>query len=165
MDCLQDIVTVVEQSSDVNVAQLCGTESGDVIVPTFLGTFFRKVANIKKFHHFHFAEGSTTVRLQEFVDSPFLEESLARRKMPDDVTMTPVIHPKGLDAKRQWYLYDEIRPFTAYRCQDVSTPRPAVVKPKQKPREAEMSDSDDDVPPPPSKSARGRGRGRRGKEE
>ena len=91
VDCLQDIVTVVEQSSDVNVAQLCGTESGDVIVPTFdwttfQGTFFRKVANIKKFHHFHFAEGSTTVRLQECVDSLFLEQSLARRKTPDDVT-------------------------------------------------------------------------------
>ena len=68
-------MTVVEQSSDVNVAQLCGTESGDVIVPmfdwtTFLGTFFRKVANIKKFHQFHFAEGSTIVRVQEFADSP-----------------------------------------------------------------------------------------------
>ena len=99
MDCLQDIVTVVEQSSDENVAQLCGTERGDVIVPTFdwttfLGAFFRKVANIKKFHHFHFAEGSTTVRLQEFVDGQFLQQSLARRKMSDDVTMPPVVHPK-----------------------------------------------------------------------
>ena len=85
-----------------------------VIVPTFdwttfLGAFFRKVANMKKFHHFHFAEGSTTVRLQEFVDGAFLQESLARRKMSDDVTMPPVVHLKGLDAKRQWYLYDEIR--------------------------------------------------------
>ena len=116
------------------------------------------MANIKKFHHFQFAKGSITVRLQEFVDGQFLQESLARRKMSDDVTMPPVVHPKGLDAKRQRYLYDEIRPFNADRCQDISTPRPAVAKPKQKPREAEMSDSDDDVPPPPPKSARGRGR-------
>ena len=156
-------MTVVEQSSDVNVAQLCGTERGDVIVltfdwTTFLGAFFRKVANIKKFHHF--AEGSTTVRLQEFIDGRFLQQSLARRNTSDDVTMPPVVHPKGRDAKRQRYMYDEIRPFTADRCQDISTPRPAVAKPKQKPREADMSDSDDDVPPPPPKSARGRGRGR-----
>ena len=28
VDCLGDIAAVVEQSSDVNVAQLCGTENG-----------------------------------------------------------------------------------------------------------------------------------------
>ena len=68
VDCLQDIVPVVEQSSAVN---LCGTENVDVIVTsfglyTFLATFFCKIVNIKKFHHFHFDEGSTTLRVQEF---------------------------------------------------------------------------------------------------
>ena len=60
VDCL------VDQSSDVNMAQLCGTENGEVIVPTFdwtsfLATYFHKVVNIKRFHHFHLVEGSTTV--------------------------------------------------------------------------------------------------------
>ena len=69
VDCLQDIVPVVEQSSAVNL--LCGTENVDVIITyfglyTFLATFFCKIVNIKKFHHFHFDEGSTTLRVQEF---------------------------------------------------------------------------------------------------
>ena len=74
--------------------------------------------------------------------------------------MPQTIQPKGLDAKRQWYLYDEIRPFTAEHCQDITTPLPAVAKPKtQKQRvEAVSSDSDDNIPPPPPKSSRGRSR-------
>ena len=39
------------------------------------------------------------------------------------------IQPKGLDTKRQWYLYDKIRPFTAEHCQDITTPLPAVANP------------------------------------
>ena len=62
-------MAVVEQSSDVNLSQLCGTEDREVIVPsfdwtTFLARFFRKVVSVKKFHHFHFEEGSTTLRVQ-----------------------------------------------------------------------------------------------------
>ena len=40
VDCLDDIVAVVNQSSDVNMAQMCGTENGEVIVPTFDWTSF-----------------------------------------------------------------------------------------------------------------------------
>ena len=163
VDCLDDIVAVVDQSSDVNMAQLCGTENGEVIVPTFdwtsfLTTYFRKVVNIKRFHHFHFVEESTTVRVQEFADSAFVEQSLLRQRLPHKRTMPQVIRPKGLDAKRQWYMYDEIRPFTAERCQDITTPLPSVAKTKKRQVEAASSDSDgDDVPPPPlRRSARGR---------
>ena len=77
--------------------------------------------------------------------------------------MPQTIEPKGLDAKRQWYLYDEIRPFTAECCQDITTPLPAVPKTQKQRVEAVLtSDSDDDIPPPPPKSSRGRGRKRKG---
>ena len=165
VDCLQDIVAVVEQSSDVNLSQLCGTEDGEVIVPsfdwtTFLARFFRKVVSVKKFHHFHFEEGSTTLRVQEYSDTAYLTQELLKQNLPTITEMPQTIQPKGLDAKRQWYLYDEIRPFTAEHCQDITTPLPAVAKPKtQKQRvEAVSSDSDDDIPPPPPKSSRGRSR-------
>ena len=86
VDCLQDIMPVVEQSSDVNLSQLCGTEDGDVIVPsfgwtTFLARFFCKIINIKKFHHFHFEEGSTTLRVQEYSDSVFIEHELLKQNV------------------------------------------------------------------------------------
>ena len=155
VDCLDDIAAVVTESSTVNIPQLCGTENGEVIVPTFdwtsfLGIYFRKVSTIKRFHHFHFVEGSTTMRVQEFVDSTFAEQPLLRQSLPHKEAMPQVIKPKGLDAKRQWYLYNEIRPFTAERCQEITTPLPTAAKPKRK-IEAVSSDSDDtnDPPPPP----------------
>ena len=40
-----------------------------------------------------------------------------------------IILPKGLDAKRQWYLYDEIRQFAGESKQDLVTPLPLVPKP------------------------------------
>ena len=170
VDCLGDIAAVVEQSSDVNVAQLCGTENGEVIVPTFdwtsfLATYFRKVVNIKRFHHFYFVQESTTVRVREFVDRPVIEQSLLRQSLPREPAMPQVIRPKRLDAKRQWSLYDEIRPFTAERCQDITTPLPSVPKTRKRQVADVSSDSDDvEIPPPPNRApVRGRGgRGRRG---
>ena len=37
---------------------------------------------------------------------------------------------KGLDAKRQWYLYDQIRPFCASTLQaDFTCPKPTIPRP------------------------------------
>ena len=129
------ILWQLSRSHDVNLSQLCGTENRDVIVPscdwtTFLARFFHKVVNIKKFHHFHFEEGSTTLRVQEFSDTAFLQQELLKQNLPTITEMPQTIRPKRLDAKRQWYLYDEICPFTAEHCQDITTPLPAVAKPK-----------------------------------
>ena len=96
----------------------------------FLARFFHKIINIKKFHHFHFKEGSTTLRVQEFSDTVFLDPELLKQNVPNVGEMPQTTRPKGLDAKRQWYLYDEMRPFTAERCQDITTPLPVVPKPK-----------------------------------
>ena len=163
VDCLDDIAAVVTESSTVNIPQLCGTENGEIIVATlhwttFLGIYFHKVSTIKQFHHFHFAEESTTKRVQEFVDSKFAEQTLLRQSLPHKEAMPQVIKPKGLDTKQQWYLYNEIRPFTAERCQEITTPLPTAAKPKRK-IEAVSSDSDDtDAPPPPSRRRPARGR-------
>ena len=44
----------------------------------------------------------------------------------DEMPIT--ITPKGLDAKRQWYLYDEIRQFVEPSSQDLVTPLSLVPK-------------------------------------
>lgn len=134
VDCISDIAHVVEQSSHVNVAQSCGTESGEVIVPTFdwmsfLSTHFKKVVGIKRNHHFHFTEGSGTVNIKEFSDSDMTQQNLLRDGVRLSSEMPSIIVPKGLNAKRQWYLYQEIRPFTAEEFQDITCPRPTVPKP------------------------------------
>ena len=60
VDCLDDIVRVVESSADVNSAQLVGTQTGEILVPmydwaTFFAPFFKPLHQIKKYHHFHFS--------------------------------------------------------------------------------------------------------------
>jgi len=62
VDCLADLVKVVEESAEVSHAQLVDNESGDVFVPTYnwadhFDTCFRQTAlkGIKSIHHFHFS--------------------------------------------------------------------------------------------------------------
>ena len=47
----------------------------------------------------------------------------------DSSILPEVIAPKGLDAKRQWYLYEQIRPFRPSNLQaDFTYPKPKVSK-------------------------------------
>ena len=104
------------------------------------------------------------MRVQEFVDSPGIEQSRLRLSLPHEPTMPQVIRSKGLyDATRQWGLYDEIRQFTAERCQNITTPLPSVPKTRKRQVADVSSDSDDaEIPPPPNRGAV-RGRGSRGR--
>ena len=60
---IYELARMVDTSSNtgVNKAQLVSTHDGRVIVPvydwcTFLGQYFKKIANIKKFHNFRFSK-------------------------------------------------------------------------------------------------------------
>ena len=72
---LQDLVDVVNTSAEVNVAQLDGTQDGEVVVPTydwafFLGEHFRKVPQMKSYHHFNFSSSSPgDVSMKVYSDS------------------------------------------------------------------------------------------------
>ena len=57
---LDDAVDVVNTSTDVNVAQLVGTQSGEPVVPvynwaSYLGVHFRSIPHLKQYHHFIFS--------------------------------------------------------------------------------------------------------------
>ena len=78
---MDDITAVVNESSHVNVAQLCGHESGTVIVPTsdwtkYVGTYLSKVVGIKKYHHLHLSEDSPVVDMKVYSDSPPISQNL-----------------------------------------------------------------------------------------
>lgn len=75
---------------------------------------------------------------KEFADSEVTQQSLLKDEEPPVRQMLSVIVPKGLDAKRQWYLYDE-KAFTAEECRDIPTPFPSVPNPG---RMAYFEDSD-----------------------
>ena len=130
MDCLDDIVDVVNKSADMNIAQLVGHENGLSDVPvydwnTFLTPLFSKLKKVKDFRHFHF-NGSGEVSLQtdskaEMQTQQILRQNPGPRDFPD-----PIILP-GLPAKRQWYLFKEIREFVCEAKQDTVCPRPLVL--------------------------------------
>ena len=60
-----ELACLVENSSSIgiNKAQLVGTHNGRVIVPvydwtSFLEPYFKRIPNIKKYHHFRFSKDS-----------------------------------------------------------------------------------------------------------
>ena len=62
MGCLDDIVRVVNESATPNVAQLVGSQNGDVIVPMYdWSTYFEETTvktalkGITQMDHFHFS--------------------------------------------------------------------------------------------------------------
>ena len=162
------MVDVVNNSADVNIAQLVGTQDGKVLVPTyswasFLGEHFRKLPQIKSYHHFQFlASKPGVVTLKKFSDS---STSTFKLLHDDDWTPTadelpPVIHPPGLSNARQWYLYNQIREFCSTGTQDLVCPRPSG-SPEEEPLEDNditPEESDDESEPPRAKRVRRCGR-------
>ncbi len=45
---------------------------------TFLGTYFRKIDNIKNYHHFSFSKGSTLVTMKKFLNSDEVSQDLEK---------------------------------------------------------------------------------------
>ena len=107
---------------------------------TFFQEFFKPLQAITTFHHFNVVKSEPgVVTVREYADST--EEKVKkgtnatslRGKRPNSIT------PKGLDAKRQWYLYDEIRDFCSSNlAKDRTCPLPSVPRP---PKEAQTKRS------------------------
>lgn len=92
----------------------------------FLSTYFQTVPQLLSYHQFE-------IRLENILARPFVAEdptALSIVKRPLGVNqLAPVIPSKGLDAARQWYLYDSIREFCRDGTEDLVAPLPSVEKP------------------------------------
>ena len=111
--CLEDIARVVDESSVMNVPQLVGTSSGEVIVPSFdwtgyLTPHFKVIKGIKRIHHFtceeHSLKGGHLITQVTFSDLPTAVPFLKVTNVSLPSTMPPMVPPKGFTAERQWYL-------------------------------------------------------------
>ena len=139
MSSLADIATVVDQSASVNVPQLVGTQEGQVLVPTYdwagmLGTHFRKLPNIKKYHHFHFeATSPGVVQLRFTCDGQEERQTLLKPAAwhPDPSVLPAIIPAKGLPLERQWYLHNHIAEYCTEERRDLVCPRPLQPPPKK----------------------------------
>lgn len=132
---LQTIAQVANDSAECNFAQLVSREDGSTIVSTFDWTDFfvtrmKKITGIKKYHHFRTTSSSPgKVFVREQCDSPEIELDLLKAPWEPDFDELPtVIPPRGLNAERQWYLYDQIRPFCPEDDKDTVCPLPSVPK-------------------------------------
>ena len=130
---LFDLASAVDEStvSGVNVSQLCGLHDGTVLVPVydwvnFLNKYFKKLPNVKQFHHFHFKrETPGIVYYKQFSDSPESTFLLLKADVvPPPASMPEKIAPPGLDMQRKTYLYNEIREFCREGTEDLIAPSP-----------------------------------------
>ena len=129
---LNGIARVVNESAQCNFSQLVATEDGTSIVPVynwtdFFATKLKKLIGIKKFHHFHFDSISPgIVSVKEQCDTLESKINLLKAPWSPDSELPAVIHPKPMSVERQWYLYNQIRPFCPESDKDITCPLPSV---------------------------------------
>ena len=97
----------------------------------FLSQYFKHLPNITSYHSFRVSATSPgIVFAREYSDTPEIQFNLLKNTQIwriDADAMPDIIEPKGLDAKRQWYLYEQIRPFCQSTLQaDLTCPHPIV---------------------------------------
>ena len=82
---------------------------------SFLGEYFRTIPNITKYHHFSVSkENPGEIVCKKFAEDPEEHHTMFKRGVTASSitdTLPKVVKPKGLDAQRQWYLYEQVRPF------------------------------------------------------
>ena len=177
VDTLGDIVRVVERSATTNSAEVIGWEDGVPLIPTFNWTNFfagrmLKIPGIKGYQHFHFGgdvDGKVECRVS-WDSEPQKHPILSTRNPwhPTVSDMPDIISPNGLDNKRQWYLFDKIRPFCiAPESKDItcplpSCPRPASSAPPSPMAAPPITEEDEEELPQPPASKRPRTCGRCG---
>ena len=143
---MTDIVRVIRESSSLgkNQAQLTVTPLGSTEVhwidwSHFFQSFFQPIPNITTYHHFKVSKAEPRiVAVKEFAISPEKKIEIFK-KDTNEVSLQgqqlDKIIPSGLDAKRQWYLYDEIRPFCSTNlAKDMTCPKPSVPRPGTAPQ-------------------------------
>lgn len=134
---LADIAQVVNESARVNIPQLCGTEDGSIIVPTYdwkgwLATKFKTIPQMKQYHHFRVsADNPGSVFLKVHSDTEEKKFDLIKDPLwlPSASELPSLVEPRGLPPDRQWYLYEHIREFCPDYSKDTVAPLPTIPKP------------------------------------
>ena len=136
---IYELASLVEKSSTTgnNKAQIVGTHDGRVIVPvydwaSFLEPYFKKIPNIKKYHHFRFSKATPGMAFcKELVTSPEQPFMLVKDQanLPPSSVLPPTIRPDGLSQERKNYLFREIRQFCKPGTEDLVAPAPWTVGP------------------------------------
>ena len=99
----------------------------------FFSSVFRHLPNITSYHHFRTDSAKPGfVFAKEYCDSTEIEFCMLKQHQSIDCLQEnpSEIQPPGLDPARQWYLYENIRPFCgSVLAGDMTCPLPSIPKP------------------------------------
>ena len=132
VSCLSDLEQVVNRSAEANIAQLVGTQCGEVVVPTYNWSALytgrlKKLKGIKKYHHFTITSttpGSVCVKTESDSDEEHISLLTDHTWAPSQHNLPPVVVPSGLSIERQWYLHNHIAQYCQEEVRDVVCPQP-----------------------------------------
>ena len=127
---LFDIARAVEESASVIVAELAGLHNGTVRIQTYdwvtyLGQYFKKIPQIKTYHHFRFdKEYPGTVFCKQYWNSEEKAVNLLKSKhnLPRPGRLPTIVNPQGISREHAEYLLKEIREFCRDGTEDLVTP-------------------------------------------
>ena len=138
---LERVVRVVSLHSVDKASYWSGTQLVHWINwSDFLQNYFKTIPNFTSYHHFKVSKSEPgTVVVKEYADSPGKAINISKKDINESSLMgkkPEEIIPAGLDAKWQWYLYDEIQPFCSNNlAKDMTCPKPSVPRPNNAPQE------------------------------
>ena len=133
---LDEFQSVVNGSAHSNSAQLVGREVGTTYVPfgnwqAHLSPFYRPLPAINSYQHFRFDSSHPgKMFARKTLDSPETEFTvIAGEASSLPVAASVPMRAPGMNAQRQWYLFDTIREYVSDAQKDILCPRPVVAKP------------------------------------
>jgi hypothetical protein len=135
---LDEIQNLVRKSmlTGQNIPQLTKLLNGSRQVfwfdwKSFLNAMFKPIPNITTYHHFRFEKKSPgVVFVRELVGSPEKAIVISSQKTLDPKDLPQEVVPKGMNATRRWYLFDEIAKFcSSPETARITCPRPSDPKP------------------------------------
>lgn len=133
-ETMDDIARVVTSSSrnGHNIPQLVNDHQKPVVFyewRNFLSPYFKTLPGLSEFHHFTCSASEPgVVYCKKFANSEPVLKPLLKIQPPED-TLPAVKTTPGLDAARQWYLYEQIAQF--FKCNESRNkvcPKPVVPK-------------------------------------
>ena len=93
---------------------------------TYLGQYFKKIPQIKTYHHFRFdKEYLGTVFFKQYWNSEEKAVNLIKSKhnLPRPSQLPTIVNPQGIRRERAEYLFKEIREFCRDGTEDLVAPK------------------------------------------
>ena len=140
IDNLDDLVKVVENSTNENfnrVQPIFDKNKNQIVHfynwTEFLSKYFKPIPNLLKYHHFILHKDNIgKVEVKTAINEEKQTINIIKSNNTKIAGFPQEIFPSGLSAKRQWYLYEQVRQHIKDpQKQNEYCPLPTIPKPKK----------------------------------